>query len=286
MRRSLLPGCFLAATLLLSPRLSLAQAESREGIFLQNQILQLRQELEQMRAGGSSLGNAPRVAPPAAGGAAGNPEIIGQLLARVTALEEQVRRLNGRLDEAEFRDRQAQQNLEKLQQDMDYRLQQLEGQGAAARPATPAAPARPAAPAAAPAPAPAHAAPRTPERAISDGQAALGRRDYDGAEAAAREVLGNRAQSRNVDAQMLLADALLGKRNFGAAAVAYDDAFQRGRTGTRAPEALNGLAASFLGLNNRRDACNTLDDLRSNFPNLRGPQAERAAALRQRASCR
>ena len=122
--------------------------------------------------------------------------------------------------------------------------------------------------------------------ADAEGQAALVRHDYDTAEAAAREVLGNRQTARNVDAQMLLADSLAGRRNWGAAAVAYDDAFQRSKTGARAPEALVGLANSFVGLGNKRDACNTLDDLRSNFPNLRGLHAERAATLRTRAGCR
>ena len=49
-------------------RPGLAQAESREGIYLQNQILQLRQELELLRrgaGGGSALG-----APVPRGGAA------------------------------------------------------------------------------------------------------------------------------------------------------------------------------------------------------------------------
>nr|WP_254453514.1 hypothetical protein [Siccirubricoccus sp. G192] len=85
---------------------------------------------------------------------------------------------------------------------------------------------------------------------------------------------------------MLLGDALAGKRDFAGAALAFNDAYTRGRTGPRAPEALIGLANAFSGLNNRREACDTLDDLRSNFPNLRGPQAERAAEARRRAGCR
>src|SRR4051812_25815967 len=75
-----------------------AQAESREGIFLQNQILQLRQELEQLRRGGGAAGLAPPAATAVPRGAAGSQgELVGALLDRVGSLEEETRRLRGRL---------------------------------------------------------------------------------------------------------------------------------------------------------------------------------------------
>ncbi|RVT97618.1 hypothetical protein EOD42_07285 [Rhodovarius crocodyli] len=144
----------------------------------------------------------------------------------------------------------------------------------------------PAPPAAAPPAAEAPAA-RPPARALADGQAALGRRDYAAAEAAAREVIGNRAAaSSTVNAQMLLGDALIGKRDFGNAAIAYNEAYTRGRATPRGPEALVGLANAFQQLGHRREACDTLNDLRSNHPNIPGPLQERANAVRGRAQCR
>jgi TolA-binding protein len=291
-----LPLLLLALLALAPPRPAAAQMDSREAIALQNQILQLRQEVELLRRGG---GAAPVGPPPAAAGRGGGGELVGALLDRVASLEEEVRRMRGRIDELDFRNRQLGQSVEKLQGDLDFRLQQLEGQGGGGRPAAAAAPPRPAA---APPPAAANvppiaappaagggggaAPPRPPERAIAEGQAALGRRDFAAAEAAAREALAARGSPRAVDAQLLLADALSGRRDFAGAALAYNEAFTRGRTGPRAPEALVGLANAFTGLGNRRDACDTLADLRSNFPNLRPPLAERAAEARQRASCR
>jgi TolA-binding protein len=296
------PRALAAALILAAPTLSggwsavavrpaLAQAESREGIYLQNQILQLRQELEALRrSGGSGSGLA---APVPRGGAAPSGEVLSQLLERVGSLEEELRRMRGRLDEAEFRNRQLSQSVEKLQGDMDFRLQQLEGGGGGrqrgggggreAAVAEPAPPPRPAPPPPAPAAAP---APRTPERAIAEGQAALGRRDYAAAEAVAREVLASRNSPRAAEAQMLLADALAGKRDHAGAALAYNDAYTRARNGPRAPDALLGLANSFASLGHKREACDTLDDLRSNFPTLRSARAERAAELRRRAGCR
>jgi TolA-binding protein len=85
---------------------------------------------------------------------------------------------------------------------------------------------------------------------------------------------------------MLLGEALNGKRDFGNAAIAFNEAYTRARTGPRAPEALLGLATAFQGLGNRRESCDTLNDLRSQFPNLSGGVAERAVIARQRGQCR
>jgi TolA-binding protein len=264
-----------------------AQMDSREAIALQNQLLQLRQELEQLRARGGAV-SAPATAPSRSGGA-GN-EMLGQLLDRVSNMEEETRRLRGRVDEAENRDRRLAADVQKLTEDMEYRLQRIEGSGTTARPGTPAAPpaavARPTAPSAPVVPPPAVAPPRTAERALSDGQAALARRDFPAAEAAAREALATRSGAQQANAQLLLGDALTGKRDWGNAAIAYNEAYTRARTSPRAPEALLGLAGAFQGLGNRREACDTLNDLRSNHPNLSAALQERASAVRARAQCR
>ena len=277
MRRASL---LLGLTLLAAP--AAAQMDSREGIALQNQILQLRQEMEQLRRGG---GNLP---PPVASGrgGAGGGELVGQLLDRVQTLEEEVRRQRGRAEVLENQNSRLRADMEKLGSDTEYRLNQAEGRGGTAprggieRPAAPAAPVPP------PTTTTGAPAPRTPEIAIREGQAALGRRDFAAAEQAAREALAARPGAQAVAGQMLLGDALSGRRDFGNAAIAYNEAFGRARTGPRAPEALIGLANAFTGLGSRREACDTLTDLKTNFPSLSGPMGERAAQARQRAGCR
>ncbi|MCG7362035.1 hypothetical protein MHZ93_12270 [Roseomonas sp. ACRSG] len=281
MLRTLLLAAPLLPLLMAAP--AVAQMDSREGIALQNQILQLRNEVEQLRRSGGGGGYVPAPVPSGRAPAGGASELTGQLLDRVNQLDEEVRRLRGRADEAEYRNRTLQQQVEKLQGDMDYRLQQLEnGGGGGSRPA--AAPA-PAPAAAAPSAPPAAAAPRTAERALADGQAALARRDYGAAEAAAREVLAGRG-ARGQDGQLLLGDAMLGRRDYANAAIAYDDAYKRNRQSARAPEALVGLANAFIGLNAKREACDTLNNLRSEFPRLSGNVATRASEARGRAGCR
>jgi TolA-binding protein len=264
-----------------------AQMETREGIALQNQILQLRQEMELLRRGGATTLPAPTTGgsslggrPPVSGGAPQG-ELVGVLLERVARLEEDLRILRGRAEEAEFRQRSLQERLEKLEGDTDFRLRQMEGQRQGN-----AAPAAPASPPGGAAAAPAAAGPRPPQRALAEGEAALERRNYPAAEAAAREVIASRDTARLGDAQILLGSALAGKRDFAGAAVAYDDAFRRNPRGSRAPEAMLGVANSLIGLNNNRDACAQLADLRGRFPDLRGAVAERVADARRRAQCR
>jgi TolA-binding protein len=281
MLRTLLLAAPLLPLLMAAP--AVAQMDSREGIALQNQILQLRNEVEQLRRGGGGGGYVPAPVPSGRAPGGGASELTGQLLDRVNQLDEEVRRLRGRADEAEYRNRTLQQQVEKLQGDMDYRLQQLENGGGGSRPAAAPAPAAPA-PAAPSAP-PAAAAPRTAERALADGQAALARRDYAAAEAAAREVVSGRG-ARAQDGQLLLGDAMLGRRDYANAAIAYDDAYKRNRQSARAPEAMVGLASAFIGLNAKREACDTLNNLRSEFPRLSGNLATRATEARGRAGCR
>ena len=266
--RRLLLGCVLASVAIPA----LAQLDSREAIALQNQILELRRDMQSMQVPRGS----PPIQPYRSGGGGGS-EIAAQLLDRVVSLEEEVRRLRGQVDEQANASRRQADNLAKQVADMNFRLQN-------AAPAAGPGPRR-ADPEDRPGPAPNGR--RPPELAMQEGNAALARRDYAVAEVAAREVLaGGRGSPRGGDAQFLLAQALIGQRDYQGAAVAYDDAYNRSRTGSRAPEALLGLANALAGLNERPSACATLDRLRTEFPAVRSDLREGAAAVRTRAGCR
>jgi TolA-binding protein len=250
-----------------------AQLDSREAIALQNQILELRRDLQGLQA----QRGAPALPPPARRGGDGGSEIAAQLLDRVAQLEDDVRRLRGQLDEQANSSRRQMDDLSKQVADLNFRLQN------SGPPGTPS----PAA--SAPPPASAGLAPsgrRPAELAMQEGNAALARRDYGVAEAAAREVLaGGKGGPRAGDAQFLLAQALMGKRDYAGAAVAYDDAYNRSRTGSRAPDALLGLANALAALNDRTNACGALDKLRAEFPAPRPNVREAAAAARGRSGC-
>jgi TolA-binding protein len=282
--RSLLAAALLAGAAMPA----FAQMESREAIALQNQVLQLQQQIQYLAArmqqggGGGYYQGAPAPGPQ-------NGDLTAQLLDRVSRLEDQVRDLRGRMDELQNTVQQQGADLNKQIGDLKFAMQQGGGGGGA--------------PSSAPAVAPpggslgtapqqsGQAAPtnarRPPELAMQEGNAALARRDYPAAEAAAREVLQNSGRSpRAYDAQFLLAQSLLGQHNYQAAAVAFDDTYNRAHGGNRAQDSLLGLANSLMGLGDKQASCGALDKLRMEFPNMRADVKTASAGARQRAGCR
>lgn len=278
-----------------------AQMDSREAIALQNEILALRHDLEALQAqagrnggpqGQSYLGGYgsrqgyAQPAPPS--------DLTAQLLDRVQTLEEQVRRLRGQLDEVTNESQRQNAEMAKQIGDLNFQLQQHGGSQPPPASMSPApgplgasskqgsgAPERQAANA--PPVAPAR---RTPELALQEAHAGLARHDYPAAEAAAREVLqASRTSPRAYDAQFLLAQALVGQRNYAQAAIAFDDVYNRSRTGSHAADALVGLATTLTALGEKRAACDTISKLDAEFPNQRSDIRESAAGLRQRADC-
>lgn len=281
-------ACALTAALPTPP--ARAQFDTREGILLRDQILELRQEVQQLReqasrapqggySGGSSLGAAQVPPPP------GPPsDLSAQLLDRVQRLEDEVRSLRGRLDESENARQRDKAELAKQIADLSFRLDGMArgptgGPPAVPQPGAPAA----GAPAAPPPPPPVK---RTAELALQEGNTALQRRDYAASEALAREVLAMPKTPRQTDAQFLLAQSLAGRKDWSGAAVAYDDTYNRSRTGSHAQESLLGLANALAALNEKRAACATLDKLRAEFPAPRADVRDAAAAVRRTAACR
>jgi TolA-binding protein len=266
----------VAACLLAGP--ALAQVDSREGIALQNQIYQLRQQLQamqdQMVRGGGSGSRPPAYALPPPQQSGGN-ELLAQLLTRVDALEEQVRQLRGRIDETQNQVQRQNDDLGKRIDDLAFQISPQSTAGGPMPLATPSA-SRPLTP----------TGPRTPELTLQEGNAALARRDYKAAEAAAREVLANRTSPRAYDAQFLLAQALAGERQYPQAAVAYDDVYNRARTGTHAQDARLGLASSLTAINEKKAACDVLARMPSEFPHLRPDVSAGMTATAQKAGCR
>ncbi|MGE0224596.1 MAG: tetratricopeptide repeat protein [Acetobacteraceae bacterium] len=267
------------------PAPALAQMDSREAISLQNQIYQLRQELQMLRDQGMRGGGMPQPRPYGAPSGGGS-ELVAQLLTRVDALEEQVRQLRGRVDEAQNQLQRQNAELGKRIDDLAFQMSAAPGAGAPAAATRPTAPPSQASP---PPPTPVQPAGprvRTPELALQEGNSALARRDYAGAEAAAREVLANRTSPRAYDAQMLLAQALSGQRQYPQAAIAYDDAYNRNRKGSHAQDALLGLANSLTAINEKKAACDTLNRLRNEFPQPRADLRDAIVSAGQRAGCR
>ena len=262
--------------------------DSREGIALQNQILELRRDLQSIQQQRpSSSGSVLRGTP-----SGGGNEIAAQLLDRVQNLEDELRRQRGQMDEQANAQRRQYDDLSKQIADLNFKLQNGRGTPPTPQPRTDLDQRDPVLTGPPPTnlnppPSQGGTGRRPPELAMQEGNAALARRDYPAAEAAAREVLSTgRSGPRAADAQFLLAQSLYGRRDYQAAAVAFDDTYSRARTGARAPDSLIGLANSLAGLGDRPSACIALDRLRAEFPQPRPDVREAATAARSRNACR
>ena len=308
LRAGLLLGGMLLAGSALAPA-ARAQMDSREAIGLQNQILDLRHQMELLQSqgpaprngGGSSLGGGSRQPPPSQGSG----DLVASLLDRVSTLEDQVRDLRGQIQGLQNAQQQQTADLQKQIGDLTFQLQNGgvaagggSGAGSAPPPAAPqprspqagnlgSLPASAVPPPAAAVPAGPAATPRrTPELAMQEGNAALARRDYKAAESAAREVLSGGRSPRAYDAQFLLAQSLAGERNWRDAAVAYGDSYQRNTSSGHAQDSLLGLANSLTALGDKKSACDAMDTLRAQFSTPRADLRESIAASRARAGCR
>lgn len=300
MRRLVSCASVLLLAAALRPVPAAAQVDSREGIALQNQILELRREMQDLERGGGQGGGGQGAAMrPVPQAAPASGELTAQLLDRVSQLEDRTRSLRGRVDQLQNQVAQQQQDFAKQLGDLSFRQQQsgaaptappfpglAPASGGAGAPASAGAPSGGASGGLAPAASAPAAVHRTPELAIHDASAALGRRDYPGAEAAAREVLSRPGSPRSVDAQYILAQAESGEHNNQQAAVDYYDAYNRAPKAARASEALLGVANSLLALGDKRSACQALDKLRSEFPSPRADVREGVATARRGGGCR
>ena len=294
-------GLVLVLGLAAATRPAFAQIDSREGIALQNQILELRQEIQQLGSGAQQSAppqQEPQYAPPVGAQPGQNGDTVAQLVVRVSALEEQMRQLQGRVDDISNQLQRQNDALTKQIGDLAFKL----GQGGAASSGaqtspgpdsdgtqlvSPGEPPLSANPGRNPPPPQAMKPPmkRPPEIALREGNAALARRDYTAAAAAAQEVISSGKSVRGTDAQLLLARAESGQHNYRQAAADFYDAYNRSPRSPQAPAALLGVANSLIALNDGKDACQALAKLGAEFPNPPGGVKASAARARKQAAC-
>ena len=284
-----------------------AQIDSREGIALQNEILELKQQMSQLQQFGSqatqSQSSLPSPeqegAPPPYPGATSG-DAVAQLVVRVSALEEQLRTLEGRVAEVENTEHKDHDDLAKQIGDLEFKLGQGASGGAQGLPPSPTLPPGPdtlsppppagsqrdgaesGSPALRP-PVPPH---RAPELALKQGNAALARRDYTAAEAAAREVLALGRGARIPDANFLLARAQAGQHEYKDAAATYYSIYKASPRSPRGAESLLGVSNALIGLGDNTPACQALAKLAVEFPHPDATLRAGVAGARKRASCK
>ena len=246
---------------------------------------------------------------------------VGNLLVRLDELEGQIRTLTGRVEQMEFRNQQTQQRLDKLVEDVDFRLSALEkggtppqgGQQRGAAPTPPPSASQsqsagqsgslppgwvtgpgPAAQgaqqqqqqAAAPS-AKAKLPDGTPQERYNYAVKLLQQGDYGDAEAALNEFLT--AHPRDplaANAQFWVGETFFVRTQYDRAAQAFLAGYQKYPKSAKAPESLLKLSMSLTNLNQKQEACAVLQQLATEFPSAEASVKQGATRERQRAGCR
>lgn len=245
----------------------------------------------------------PQAMPGTAGMPGANPG-MARLEVRMSQLEQDLRTVTGRMEDVSFQLRKLDDRLDKLAADIEYRLGQAKtGDAAAAPPSgsdsaaaagaattSPPAAADPGAPqqpsAAPPAQQTASLPPRTPREQYARAFAQLEKRQYEESAAGFSEFLKSNPDDPLADnARYWLGETFYARGQFGRSAELFLDAYEKNKTGPKAPDTLLKLGLSLAGLNKNKEACATFRELNRAFPNAPDAVKERADQEGKRLGC-
>ena len=109
---------------------------------------------------------------------------------------------------------------------------------------------------------------------------------YEEAEKAFKSFIDKYPQDKMLDnAKYWYAETYYVRAKFNDAAVAFADAYQQNPKGTKAPDSLLKLALSLGSLEKTQDACTTLIELKSKYPNAPATIRSRADQARVQMKC-
>lgn len=230
---------------------------------------------------------------------------------RLSGLEDSMRDLNGRLEQTEFAVRRLEQNLQRLQIDLDSRLGRLEGaaQNQAVQPmpqpqaggeipvnpegtlgalnmqngritggvVNPQAPPLPQTP-------PDYGL--TPQEQYDAAFALLRQADYDKAEKAFKTFIDKNPKDKLIEnAKYWYGETLYVRGELNEAAIAFADAWQQNPQGQKAPDSLLKLAMSLAATGKAQDACTSLNELKVKYPNASPTIRSRASEEASKIKC-
>jgi tol-pal system protein YbgF len=231
---------------------------------------------------------------------------------RLSALEDEMRALNGQLEQLTFSIRRLDQNVQRMQGDYDNRLTKLEASvtnlnnDAAARAAAPqptpgtvdgslgalktqggkvtGAINNPQAPVLPDVPADTEI--MTPQEQYDQAFNLLRQANYEDAEKAFEDFIANNPKDKMIDnAKYWHAETLYVRGRFPDAATGFADAYQQNTQGNKAPDSLLKLSMSLAAMNKTGDACTALAQLKVKYPNASPNVKSRAAEQRTKLKC-
>lgn len=208
-----------------------------------------------------------------------SPEVSARMQLQLNQIQEQVRSMNGRVEEVQHRISVLETRLQRMAEDLETRLQEMEdriGGGGGAPPAADAGGGNAAADVLAALPA--DAKPRDQYDFAFD---LLKKREYDSAAVAFQAFIDRNGKDPLAgNAFYWLGETRYVQKHYGEAAKIFLDGYKRFPDGAKAPDNLLKLGMSLAALDKSRDACKTFARMLSEFP--KAPARLRRAADNER----
>ncbi len=274
----------MAAVAAVVAALSMAPAYAQSDVSSRLSRLERDMQILQQQMGRGGPAPAATSAPADSGG--GSAALV-QMEMRVSAIESQMRELNGRLEELGLKLNQMDKNLERKMGDAEFRLKTLEdaqrgaaeGKGPTTASAAPGVPpgTKPIAPMPAPgaqasAPPAASSAPvllppGTPDEQFKFAFDFLKQNDYIQGEKAMRafaDAHPNHPLTGN--ALFWLGQMAFVNKDYTKSAVAFAQSYEKFPDGSKAPESLQKLGMSLANLNKKDEACTAFKQFQTQYP--------------------
>jgi tol-pal system protein YbgF len=208
---------------------------------------------------------------------------------RLNQLQQSITLLTGQIEQLQYKNQQLQQQLEKMQADYEYRLDQIEkgrGGGGPRPSAPPPGPPSPPPPQAglAPPPGPANAA--SGDQLYHDAFKMLQDGDYPGAEKAFKTFVQRNPQHVLAgNAQYWLGETYYARRDYQNAMAAFAEGYKVYKTSPKGPDNLLKLGITLAVLNRKSDACAVFARFNQDYPRATDLQKRRIDQERQKNGC-
>lgn len=210
---------------------------------------------------------------------------------RLNQLQQAITLLTGQIEQLQYRNQKLEQQLEKMQTDYEFRIEQLEkGGGGATRPGG-APPPRPAGPPQANQPPPAGGVAAAPQgqgadQLYHDAFKLLQDGDYGGAERGFKTFVQRNPQHVLAgNAQYWLGETFYARRDYQSALTAFAEGYKSYKASPKGPDNLLKLGITLSAVGRKGDACTMFARFTQDYPRATDLQKRRVAQERQRNQC-
>jgi len=202
---------------------------------------------------------------------------------RFNQLQQSLTMMTGQIEQLQNRNAKLQQQMEKMQADYEYRIDQLE-KGGGGRPGA-AAP-RPGAQAAAPAAPTAPAGSASADQLYDEAIKKLQEGDYAAAERGFKTFIQRNPQNKLAgNAQYWLGETYYARRDYNSALTAFAEGYKVYKTSQKGPDNLLKLGITMAVLGRKPDACAVFARFSQDYPRATDLQKRRIDQERQKNGC-